>query len=215
VAEPRALIVDWGGVLTSSLRDTMTAWCEADGLDYGQVRGSLKDWAVDASGAELAGNPIHALERGEVTTADFEREMAVRLRRTDGLPVDAAGLLERMFRGFTPVPSIAEAMRRVKSAGFATALLSNSWGNEYPREGWTDMFDVVVISGEVGMRKPEPRIFTHTVDLLGVEARQCVFVDDLRPNVAAAEALGMTGIVHEDPERTLIELEALFGLALR
>jgi putative hydrolase of the HAD superfamily len=214
VAEPRALIIDWGGVLTTSLRDTMTAWCEADDLDYRAFRGSLKDWLVDDAGDEVADNPIHALERGEVATADFERDLAARLQTRSGGQVEAAGLLDRMFSGFIAVPQVVAALRRVKAAGIATALLSNSWGNEYPREGWEEMFDVVVISGEVNMRKPEPRIYQHTVDLLGLEPRQCVFVDDLRPNIAAAEALGMTGILHVTPAETIASLEQLFGLSL-
>ena len=87
-------------------------------------------------------------------------------------------------------------VRRARHAGLRTGLLSNSWGNDYPRDGWDEMFDVVVISGEVGMRKPEPEIFHHTLDLIGLAAAECVFVDDLPHNVAAAVELGMVGVRH-------------------
>ena len=95
-----------------------------------------------------------------------------------------------------------------------TGLLSNSWGNTYPRQGWDDMFDVVVVSGEVGMRKPEPRIFHHTLDLLGVAATEAVFVDDLDVNVRAAVAVGMVGVHHTAYDTTAARLEAVFGLPL-
>jgi putative hydrolase of the HAD superfamily len=72
------------------------------------------------------------------------------------------------------------------------------------------MFDVVVISGEVGMRKPEPEIFAHTLALLGRPAHECVFVDDLPHNVDAAVELGIVGVRHTSYQETLLELEALF-----
>jgi epoxide hydrolase-like predicted phosphatase len=97
----------------------------------------------------------------------------------------------------------------------ATALLSNSWGLDYPREIWGDLFDVVVISGEVGMRKPESRIFHLAAERLGLPPRACVFVDDLAPNVRGAAAVGMVGVHHVTPQQTIEELEALFGISLR
>jgi putative hydrolase of the HAD superfamily len=161
-------------------------------------------------------SPIHALERGDVAPAEFERQLAARLRTVGGNPVEAEGLLMRMFAGYAgtePSPLI-EAVRRVKAAGFATALLSNSWGMDYPRDAWPDLFDVVVISGEVRMRKPEPEIYQHTLDQLGLAGADCVFVDDLRPNVRAAVELGIIGIEHVSADATLAELERLFGLEL-
>jgi putative hydrolase of the HAD superfamily len=211
----RGLIVDWGGVLTSPLEDTMSAWCDGDGLDYEDFRRVLRDWLGESFGDDAAVNPVHALERGEIEVPDFERELAARLRTVDGGSVEAAGLLTRMFAGFEAATPVATAVRRAKAAGLATALLSNSWGNEYPREGWDEMFDVVVISGEVNMRKPEPRIYQHTADRLGLAPAQCVFVDDLRPNIAAAVGVGMVGVHHITPGQTVDELEALFGLPLR
>ena len=108
-----------------------------------------------------------------------------------------------------------DVVRRARRHGIRTGLLSNSWGNAYPRHEWDGLFDAVVISGEVGMRKPEPGIYRHTADLLGVEAVRCVFVDDLSPNVSGAANVGMVGVRHIAPEQTIDELEALFGLALR
>jgi epoxide hydrolase-like predicted phosphatase len=105
-------------------------------------------------------------------------------------------------------------VRRAREQGIATALLSNSWGNDYPRDMWTDMFDVVVISGEVGMRKPEPRIYQLVCDRLGLQPQQCVFVDDMHYNVDAAVRLGWVGVHHRSYAETAAELEAIFGLPL-
>jgi putative hydrolase of the HAD superfamily len=119
-----------------------------------------------------------------------------------------------MFARFTHAPDMAGLVRRAHQAGLRTALLSNSWGDPYPRDGWVDMFDAVVISGEVGMRKPEPRIYHHALDLLSLPAQACVFVDDVPANVQAAEQLGMAGVVHRDYPTTAARLSALLGLDL-
>jgi putative hydrolase of the HAD superfamily len=214
-ADPRALIVDWGGVLTTPLQDSMTAWCDADGIDYVEFRAVMKEWLGTSYGEDAMVNPIHALERGEMDVPDFERELGGRLRTFDGQPVEVDGLLTRMFAGFGPLPAMIEAVRHAKAAGFSTALLSNSWGNEYPREGWTELFDVVVISGEVGMRKPEPAIFRLTADQLGLAPESCVFVDDLMPNIRGAQEVGMIGVHHVSPQQTIEALEALFGVPMR
>jgi putative hydrolase of the HAD superfamily len=214
VADLRALIVDWGGVLTSPLKDSMTAWCAADGIDYGEFRQVMKDWLGTAHGGEVIANPIHALERGEMDVPEFERELGSLLRTHDGRPVQTEGLLTRMFAGFDPLPQMIDVVRRAKQTGLATALLSNSWGNEYPREGWADLFDVVVISGEVQMRKPELEIFRLTARRLGLPAEECVFVDDLMPNIRGAGEVGMVGVHHVTPERTIDALESLFAVSL-
>lgn len=105
-------------------------------------------------------------------------------------------------------------VHRAKKMGFKTALLSNSWGNNYPRDGWDEMFDQVVISGEVGMRKPDPEIFHYTLDLLKVDPKESVFVDDLVHNVKGATDLGMIGVLHVDYESTKKELEIIFDIKL-
>ena len=108
------------------------------------------------------------------------------------------------------------ALEVTKGAGYKVGMLSNSWGESlYPRDRIDHLFDVMVISGEVGMRKPEPEIFAHVLDLLGVAAADAVFVDDLEHNVRAAEGLGLVGVHHTSYERTAADLERLFGLHLR
>src|SRR5262249_5704608 len=151
----------------------------------------MRSWLGPAVGAEVAVNPVHALERGEMAVPDFERRLAAALPTADGQSLQADGLLHPMVTWFEAAPDMFGPVRRAHAAGIRTALLSNSWGTvDYPRDGWDDMFDVVVISGEVGMRKPEPEIFAHTVERLGLAPAECVFVDDLRHNIDAAVALG-------------------------
>ena len=127
----------------------------------------------------------------------------------------AAGLLQRMFDQFAAVPAMSALVLRARRAGLLTGLLSNSWGNVYPREGWDEMFHAIVISGEVGMRKPDREIFEHTLDLLGTTAEETVFVDDLLANVRAAAGFGLIGVHHTSYDETVTELEALFDLPLR
>ncbi|MDQ6648564.1 MAG: HAD family phosphatase [Actinomycetota bacterium] len=208
------LLVDYGGVLTNSLTDTMSAWCAADGVSYDGFLVVMRDLLGDAAYVETATNPVHALERGEIAVPDFERELATRLRRPDGGPVPAEGLLTRMFAGFRQQPVMFDIVRRARRAGIRTGLLSNSWGNEYPREGFDEVFDIVVISGEVGMRKPEAAIYRYAARELGLPPEQCVFVDDLAPNIRGAAGVGMVGVHHVSAAETAAELEVLLGVPL-
>ncbi|MFZ0324882.1 MAG: HAD-IA family hydrolase [Actinomycetes bacterium] len=211
---PRALIVDWYGVLTVGIDDAMSAWCEDDGIEYPEFRVAMAEWFGDAGYAEATFNPVHALERGELEVPDFEEQLVERLRRSDGTALPAEGLLVRMFARFEHRADMAGLVLRARAAGRATALLSNSWGDQYLRSGWDEMFDVVVISGEVGMRKPESRIFLHTAERLGLDPHECVFVDDTLTNVRAAAELGLIGVHHRSYAETAAELEAIFGVRL-
>lgn len=159
-------------------------------------------------------SPVHRLERGELTPIEFEQELAAQLA-LQGSTVQAAGLLRRMLGGLTALDrDMLDLVRHARAAGFKTALLSNSWGDHYPDELWDGLFDAVVISGRVGMRKPDRAIFEHTAELLGLDPSECAMVDDLPPYVQAAIAAGMVGVRHVDYATTRDELEALFGVPL-
>src|SRR3954468_13902776 len=192
----------------------MQSWCEDDEVDAAICRLVMREWLWASYGDEAATNPVHALERGEIAIPEFERKLAKRLHTHDGRPVAPEGLLQRMFSGFRHEAPMMAAVRTARERGLKTALLSNSWGLDYPRETWEGAFDVVVISGEVGMRKPEPAINLHTAAQLDLEPSQCVFVDDLAPNVRGAVEVGMVGVRHISPSETIGELEALFGVSL-
>ncbi len=210
---PSGLVVDWGGVLTAGIGDAFGDWASAEGVEYGHYLAALRRW-IGNDAVDPAENPVHALERGELEVPDFERKLAQALRE-HGSTVRAEGLLGRMFAGLELLEeSMVGLVRRAKAHGLRTALLSNSWGNDYPRQGWDELFDAVVISGEVGMRKPEHRIYRHVLDLLELEPHQAVMVDDLAPNVRAAVEVGMVGVLHRSYDQTRAELEAVFGLDL-
>jgi len=211
----RGVIVDWGGVMTNPIRDMVQAWLDREDVDHEHYAAVMRPWVTGAYDHNGDSNPIHALERGECTTEEFERLLAARMARRDGVQVLAEGLLTRMFAGSTAADVMYDAVRAIRAAGLRTGLLSNSWGMaDYPRHLFPAMFDVVVISGEVGMRKPEERIFRHATGLLGLDPAECVFVDDIQVNVAAAEAVGMTAILHTEPVATLDRLGGLLGLPL-
>jgi putative hydrolase of the HAD superfamily len=213
--ELRGIITDWGGVLTTPILATVRAWIEAEGIDWESYRAVMRAWVSQAYDAAGGSNPIHALERGECSGAEFEQMLAARLLRVDGAAVPADGLLRRMFAASLPVPAMYDTIRTLRAAGFSTALLSNSWGcDEYPRADFPGLFDTVVLSGEVGMRKPEQEIFLHAAQTLGLAPAECVFVDDMGANVAAARACGMAGVLHTETGTTAQALQDLFGVPL-
>jgi putative hydrolase of the HAD superfamily len=211
----RGLIIDWGGVLTTPLRDAIEAWVVADDIDVDAYKIVMREWFIDAYAGDGPVSPVHGLEDGTLPAAEFERTLAERLRTRAGTEVLAEGLLTRMFAAFEPVEPMYEALRRARAADVRTCLLSNSWGNTYPRELFGELFDQVVISGEVGLRKPDPEIFQHALDLLGLPPEECAFIDDIEHNVRAAERLGMVGVHHTDVDSTVPRLEELTGVSLR
>jgi epoxide hydrolase-like predicted phosphatase len=215
VPELRALLVDWGGVLTEPLETAMRSWARIDGIEFDHYTGVMREWLGQHQGELALSNPVAALERGEIEVPHFEEQFAQRLSAATGQEVQAAGLVQRMFDQFADAPAMSGLVLRARRAGLRTGLLSNSWGNAYPREGWDEMFDAIVISGEVGMRKPEPAIFHHALELLDVAPGETVFVDDLRVNILAAAELGLVGVHHTSYDETAAELEALFGVPLR
>jgi len=211
----RGVITDWGGVMTNPIADTVQVWLDAEDIDRDSYAAVMRPWVLAAYDPAGDGNPIHALERGECTSGDFERLLAAKLVRRDGEQVPAEGLLTRMFAATLPCEPMYTALASLRAAGLRTCLLSNSWGSEgYPREVFEGMYHAVVISAEVGMRKPEERIFRHAIDLIGLAPGECVFIDDIEANVRAAEALGMCAVLHTQPEATVRRLGELFGMSL-
>jgi epoxide hydrolase-like predicted phosphatase len=119
-----------------------------------------------------------------------------------------------MFAVLPPDPRMAALARRLRAAGVRTALLSNTWGGAEghdPAE-LEAVFDAVVLSHEVGLRKPDPEIYALAARRLGVPPEACVVVDDLITNVTAAGAAGMRAILHQDGPATIAALEAIFGV---
>lgn len=203
----QGLIVDWGGVLTMPIHAAIGRWLKATGVDREHYGAVVRRWVEPLPGES---SPVHLLERGELALEDFEHALSAALAR-EGSLVEARGLVSRMFADLSIYEdSMTSLVTRAHAAGIRTGLLSNSWGNDYDRSDWLQMFDTVVISGEVGMRKPEREIFELTLDRIGLPAAECVFVDDMPHNIAAAAQAGLAGIVHRTFAETAGELEALF-----
>ncbi len=201
--------------MTNPISDSVNAWLEADGIDRASYVGVMRQWVrlAYADSHEVA-SPIHALERGECTNEEFELALARELVMADGGPVAGPGLLARMFAGSKLDEVMLQLLRRLHTDGVPTGLLSNSWGGGYPTELFGEMFDAVVISAEVGMRKPEPRIFLHATALLGLDPQECVFIDDIQANITAAEQLGFTGILHTGAEDTAARVAEMLAMGL-
>jgi epoxide hydrolase-like predicted phosphatase len=110
---------------------------------------------------------------------------------------------------------MVDAVRRTRAAGIPTGLISNSWGRTtYDEQLIEELFDAAVISGDVGLHKPEPEIFQLGAERIGLPPDECVFVDDLRENCEGAEAVGMTAILHRGADSTLPEMERLLGVSV-
>lgn len=200
----RALLVDFGGVLTSNVFESFREFCRSEGLDRDSVKRLFRE---DPDALPL----LRRLERGELT----EDEFAERFGPLLGVE-DHSGLVDRLFAGMRPDEAMVAAVRRARSGGVRTGLVSNSWGaGRYDRDLFPELFDGVVISGEVGLHKPEPEIFRLAAERVGAAPGECVFVDDLRENCAGAEAVGMTAVLHRGAAETLPELERLLRVPLR
>jgi putative hydrolase of the HAD superfamily len=198
-----ALIVDFGGVLTTNVFESFRAFSEAEGLDPHAVKKLFRE---RGEGLDL----LRRLERGELEVPEFEQRFGPLLGVRE-----PEGMVQRLFAGVRADDRMVDAVRRVKESGRPTGLISNSWGGvSYDRVQVDRLFDSIVISGEVGLHKPEPEIFRLGAERLGVAPDDCVFVDDLRENCEGAEAVGMTAILHRGPDGTIPELERLFGVDL-
>jgi putative hydrolase of the HAD superfamily len=197
----RALLVDFGGVLTTDVWSSFAAFCERRGLDAGAAKQLFRD-NPDALAV------LRGLETGEVEPAEFERRFG------ELLETEPEGLIEGLFEGLQPVEPMIDAVRRARGAGVPTGLISNSWVMDHYTDEIRELFDAIVISAEVGLHKPQPEIFRLGAERLGVAPADCVFVDDLRENCSGAEAVGMTAVLHRDADQTIARVEELLGVKL-
>jgi epoxide hydrolase-like predicted phosphatase len=205
-ARPRsALLIDWGGVLTTSVAASFEAFSVAERLPADAVNRALREH-VDAR------RLLIELECGRLSAAQFEPGMCAAL----GLAPDrAAGLMRRMLASVAVDPEMLSLVRAVRARGVRLALVSNSWTREdYDGDVLERDFDLVLLSAELGVRKPDPAIYQAALQALAVEPEECVFVDDLGGNLRYARQLGMATVRHEDAASTCLALEDLFGLTV-
>lgn len=205
------LLVDYGGVLTGSLGRAFARVEARAGLEEGALLRVVQD-AYDGHDGGVVGR----VERGEAEPGDL-REALVGALGTGDVDTDPRSVLEGLGDAFAPFGAFWDVVAQAHAAGVRTAMLSNSWGVDgYPRERLDAIFDTLVISGEVGLRKPDPAIFRLAADRLGLDVEACVFVDDLDRNVNAAAELGMHGVLyrHSELEAVVGELRAVLGVDL-
>jgi putative hydrolase of the HAD superfamily len=207
-----AVIWDFGGVLTTSPFEAFARFEAARGLPAGIIRrtNAANHWE----------NAWAKFERAELDLEAFDRLFAAEslglgaeVRGKDVLP-----LLSGELR-----PEMVEALRRVKPACKtgcitnnlpANAIGSTSGRTLYVAEVMA-LFDTIIESAKIGLRKPDPRIYRMMVEALGVNPRRCVYLDDLGVNLKPARAMGMTTIKVVDAAQAIAELEAATGLVLR
>jgi putative hydrolase of the HAD superfamily len=205
----RAVLFDFGGVILSSPFEAFNAYERRAGLPRDFVR------TVNATNPHT--NAWARLERSELTLDEFAEAFEAEARAF-GHEVDGNEVLA-CLRGELR-PRMVEALRRCKER-YATALLTNNFLTGDPN--WSsggsfgpvlELFDVVVESSQVGVRKPEPRFYEIALEQLGIDATEAVFLDDLGVNLKPAREMGMTTIKVVDPDEALDELGALLGLEL-
>jgi putative hydrolase of the HAD superfamily len=205
MSAPKAVISDFGGVLTTPLGNSFAAWSRESGIPLEDLGRAL------AASAERHGeHPLFVLERGELSEDEFIGRLEQELgggRRLDGMAETYFEHLERNHE-------MIELMAELRGRGLRTALLTNNVREWEPR--WRAMlpeidaiFEVVVDSAFVGMRKPEHEIYHLTVERLGgLRAEDCLFVDDIGLNCDAAREVGMTAVQFETTEQARAEIES-------
>jgi putative hydrolase of the HAD superfamily len=200
----RGLILDFGGVVTTDFYGALSAFCTREGLDSGAFLHVLRD---TAEGREA----LAAVECGQMPQREYEQVIG----RLLGLP--DTGLLARALADLKPRPEVLELTRRARAAGIRTAALSNSWGigGYAPYDGYDldGLFDAVVISDQVGLRKPSPEIYQLTAAKIGLPAGECLFVDDTPANLPQAAELGMGTLLFTGAAGDVAKMERLTGLA--
>jgi epoxide hydrolase-like predicted phosphatase len=199
------LVCDFGGVLTTPLQEGFLAYQEESGMSLAEL-----GRAMGRAAEEHGDHPLFALERGEITEEEFRTRIEAHLDGGFDLARLNAFFLERL----EPNRPMIDFVRSLRGRGVRAALLTNNvreweplWRAKLPEVD--ELFEVVVDSAFVGMRKPDPAIYALTLERLGgVAPERCVFVDDLDVNCEAARALGMAAVRFESAAQAIPEIES-------
>jgi putative hydrolase of the HAD superfamily len=212
MTEIRAIVSDFGGVLTTPLIGSFARIQEDWGLPL-EALGRAMQTVGERDGA----NPLFELECGRLTEADFLARLQAALRDDLGHDVPMHEFPDRFWAQLETNHEVLGVLAGLRDEGFRMALLTNNVREWEPR--WRAMipvdevFEVVVDSAFVGMRKPDPEIYELTIDRVGVPAGQCLFIDDMEVNVTAARELGMAAVHFRETTEAITEIHAALGRA--
>jgi len=205
----RAVISDFGGVLTTPLLGSFLAFQDQTGIPAEALGRALQRLA-ESSGE----HPLFELERGRLAEAEFLDLLRAELAPELGHEPELHRFSEIYFEALDPNPPMIDLMRDLKGRGYRMALLTNNvreweplWRAMLPVD---EIFEIVVDSGFVGIRKPEPEIYELTLERLGggIGVAECLFVDDVEDNIATARELGMTAVHFRSNDQAIAEIEA-------
>jgi putative hydrolase of the HAD superfamily len=206
----RCVVSDFGGVLTTPLLHAFAAIQEHWGVPV-EALGRAMAEAERTDGR----HPLYELETGRMTEAAFIASLEAGVAAQLGRPVSLHDFSERYFAALRPNDELFAYYRSLRGRGIRMALLTNNVREWEPR--WRAMlpvdevFELVVDSAFVGVRKPDARIYELTLERLGLPAAACAFVDDMERNVTAAAALGMRGVRHDETPATIAALNGLLA----
>jgi putative hydrolase of the HAD superfamily len=210
LAEIEAIVSDFGGVLTTPLLTSFMAIQDEIGITP-EVLGEAMRKLTEEAGE----NPLYALERGEITEASFLEQLSGGLEPLLGHRPQLHRFREVYFEALHPNPPMIELMRELKAAGKRMAMLTNNvrewepvWRAMLPVD---EIFETVVDSGFVGVRKPEAPIYEMTLERLGLPGESCLFVDDIAVNCEGARAAGLSAVHFRDNEQAIAEIRSLVG----
>jgi putative hydrolase of the HAD superfamily len=212
---PRAVLWDFGGVILSSPFEAFNRYETEIGLPKDFIR------SLNARNGDT--NAWAKMERSEVSLEGFV-ELFEEEARQQGHKLDGWRILQSL--GGDIRPQMVEALRRCKRAFRVACITNNMKHGEGPGMARSadkaqavaeimTLFEHVVESSKLGLRKPDPRIYRHACDLLGVQPEECIYLDDLGINLKPARALGMRTIKVGDPDAAIDELQAMVGIPLR
>jgi putative hydrolase of the HAD superfamily len=209
----RAVVSDFGGVLTAPLMLGFASVQDDTGVPP-KAFGAALARVAEADGR----NPLHELEVGAISYAAFQAQLERELAAILGRPVSLEGFGDRYMAALEPNDALFAHYRRLHERGTRFAMLTNNvreweplWRAKLPID---EIFETVVDSAFVGLRKPDPAIYALVLESLALPAAECVFVDDLEVNVEAARALGFAVVHHRDTARTIARLDELIDSVL-
>jgi putative hydrolase of the HAD superfamily len=207
----KAVISDFGGVLTTPLVQSFMAFQDRTGIS-GEVLGRGMQAATEANGD----NPLFEMERGEITEVAFLDLLTEHLEPLLGHEPEMHSFKEIYFEALEPNPAMIQLMRELGREGYRMAMLTNNvreweplWRSMLPVD---EIFETVVDSGFVGCRKPESRIYELTLERIGLPAEACLFIDDLPHNCEGARKAGMSAVHFRDNEQAIAEIQTTLGL---